>query len=79
MEEGGATSYARFDRSDNSSFNLLHLDCAFLRLARSGAIAVAIGIWLIPVFFSTIGVGEEGHKHMFNKPQAGARGSDHDG
>jgi hypothetical protein len=66
MPEGNPGSvYSRFDSTsgpgdDSSTFNFLHLDCAFLRIARIGAVAVTLIIWALPLYNTSIGLGDGG-------------------
>ena len=66
MPEGNPGSvYSRFDSTsgpgdDSSTFNFLHLDCAFLKIARIGAVAVTLIIWALPLYNTSIGLGDGG-------------------
>jgi hypothetical protein len=62
MPEGNPGSvYSRFDSTagpgdDSSTFNFLQLDCAFLRIARIGAVAITLIIWALPLYNTSIGL-----------------------
>ena len=68
----GGDAYSRFERSNEGStaFNFLHLDVSFLRIARCGAVATAIGILLLPIT-SSILIGEYSSTSIYSSKGAG--------
>ena len=68
----GGDAYSRFERSneDSTAFNFLHLDVSFLRIARCGAVAAAIGILLLPIT-SSILIGEYSSTSIYSSKGAG--------
>ncbi len=68
----GGDAYSRFERSngDSTAFNFLHLDVSFLRIARCGAVATAIGILLLPVT-SSILIGEYSSTTVYSSKGSG--------
>lgn len=52
-------AYSQFERNDRSGFNVLHLDdVKFVKIARSGAVVVAVSSLLFPLLSLTSIIGK---------------------
>ena len=55
MEGSDGNAYERFEQSESSFFNFLQLEnCAFVKIARWGAVLTAVTIMTLPLFTSII-------------------------